>query len=118
VSLIFDSFTPYDKNAKFYSLLVSNFLYAASTPIAPSGAVIKIANTATVKIVLPAATPAARGRAPIAACTVAFGKYAIAQKIRSLTFSFVFTRQTKTPQTLIDKAMNKSNNAAIPAFTA
>ena len=51
----------------------SVFLYNRSIPSAPSGAVVKIAQIATVKIVFPAITPAARGSAPIAACTVALG---------------------------------------------
>ena len=45
----------------------NNFLYVLSIPNAPSGAVIIIASTATDKIILPQASPAARGTEPIAA---------------------------------------------------
>ena len=40
---------------------------------APSGAVIKIAKTATVNTIFPQAHPIAKGTPPIAACTVALG---------------------------------------------
>ena len=53
---------------------IKAFLYVRSMPMAPKGAVIRIAITATVKMVLPAATPAVSGIAPIAACTVALGR--------------------------------------------
>ena len=52
-------------------------------PNAPNGAVITIAITATDKTIFPHERPAAKGTDPIAACTVAFGKYAITQNIRS-----------------------------------
>ncbi len=43
-------------------------------PMAPKGAEIRIATTAVVSMMLPAATPAASGKAPMAAWTVALGK--------------------------------------------
>ena len=78
----------------------NNFLYVLSIPNAPSGAVIIIASTATDKIILPQASPAARGTEPIAAWTVAFGRYAITQNILSFILSLVFIVHIKTPAVL------------------
>ena len=64
---------------------------------APNGAVIKIANTATVNTILPQESPMERGMEPMAACTVAFGIYANMQKRRSRICNFVPNRQTNTP---------------------
>ena len=45
-----------------------------SIPTAPSGAVMRMDNTATVSTKLPQGSPIAKGIPPIAACTVAFGR--------------------------------------------
>lgn len=50
---------------------------------APRGAVTKIDKTATVNTIFPHGNPIESGIAPIAACTVAFGVYAIIQNMRS-----------------------------------
>ena len=50
-----------------------SLLYVASMPNAPRGAVIRIARTATVRIMLPEGRPIAKGMEPIAAWTVALG---------------------------------------------
>ena len=57
-----------------------------------------IAHTAIVRTVLPQASPIASGTEPIAACTVAFGRYAITQKALSFADRFVFTVQSSTPK--------------------
>lgn len=54
--------------------------------MAPKGAVIKIATTATDKTICPQGNPSASGTEPMAACTVAFGMYAIIQNSRSFRF--------------------------------
>lgn len=85
------------KEFKFYFCFGSSFLYKLSTPIAPNGAVSKIDTTATVRTISPHANPIVNGIVPIAACTVAFGVYAIAQNSRSFEFNFVFVSDSKTP---------------------
>ena len=49
-----------------------------------------IAITATDSTIFPHASPEAKGTEPIAACTVAFGRYAITQKARSFHERLVF----------------------------
>ena len=85
-------------------------------PIAPSGAVIRMATTATERTICPHESPIAIGTEPIAACTVALGRYAITQKILSLIFSFVPTRQSHTQTERKMSAKNIIPTAAIPAF--
>lgn len=80
--------------------------------VAPIGAVRMIAKTATLKMMLPASTPAAKGIEPIAAWTVAFGVYAIAEKMRSFAFSFVPETARKTA------TIRKTNAAKIRATAA
>lgn len=48
--------------------------YVASMPIAPSGAVIRMASTATASTICPQGRPRASGTEPMAACTVALGR--------------------------------------------
>ena len=55
-----------------------------------------IAITATDSTIFPHASPEAKGTEPIAACTVAFGRYAITQKARSFHDRFVFATQSNT----------------------
>ena len=64
---------------------------------APSGAVSKIAVTATANTILPQDNPIANGTPPIAACTVAFGIYAIMQNILSFIVSLVLIKHKNTP---------------------
>ncbi len=54
-------------------------------------------STATDKTIFPQDRPKDRGTDPIAACTVAFGIYAIIQYIFSFIFSGVPTKQSITP---------------------
>ena len=83
--------------------------------IAPTGAVIKIAKTATVNTIFPHANPIESGIPPIAACTVAFGVYAIMQNILSFIFSFVFNKQQNTPIIRKINTPKIKTTAAIPA---
>ena len=59
-----------------------------------------MASTAIASIVSPAATPAATGIAPIAACTVAFGMYAAMQNTFSFRLRSVLLRESRTPRLL------------------
>ena len=83
-------------------------------PKAPSGAVIIIAITATESTIFPHGNPAAKGTEPIAACTVAFGRYAITQKALSFADRFVFTVQS-TPKDRKISATKIIATAASPA---
>ena len=67
---------------------------------APSGAVIIIANTATVSTVLPHASHIDNGTPPIAAWTVALGVYACIQNTLSFSFSLVPAIHKATPAIL------------------
>ena len=67
----------------YYSCLFNSLRYVTSIPIAPSGAVIRIARTATERTICPQESPIAIGTEPIAAWTVAFGRYAITVNRRS-----------------------------------
>ena len=71
-----------------------------------------IAITATDSTIFPHASPEAKGTEPIAACTVAFGRYAITQKARSFHDRFVFATQSNTPH------VRKSNASKIMAIAA
>ena len=82
-------------------------------PNAPKGAVSKIAVTATVNIVLPHDKPIARGTPPIAACTVAFGVYAIMQNILSFIVSFVLIRHKNTPA-ILNTSTHKIKTIDVP----
>ena len=82
----------------------NNFLYRLSMQIAPNGAVMRIDNTATVNTVCPQANPIVKGIAPIAACTVALGVYAIMQNSFSCLVSLVFINDIATPNILKIKA--------------
>ena len=64
---------------------------------------------------MPHGSPAANGTEPIAACTVAFGRYAITQKTRSFTERSVFTVQSSTPKDLKINAIKIIATAANPA---
>ena len=90
-------------------------------PIAPDGINLELTLdecrpsveiTATVSTRLPQGNPMERGMVPMAACTVAFGVYAIMQNNRSLPFSGVASRDRKTP------AMRNTNAAATSRMTA
>ena len=59
-----------------------------------------------------------RGRAPIAACTVALGIYANIQKNRSFRFNFVLIKDNDTPNSLNNKAPIANRTAGIPADKA
>ena len=74
----------------------NNFLYVCSIINAPNGAVIKMDKTATVNTICPHPSPAAKGTDPIAACTVAFGQYAIIQNNLSVLLNDVFNKQIDT----------------------
>ena len=94
----------------------SKCLYVLSIPSAPIGAVITIAITATDSTSVPQESPAARGTDPIAACTVAFGRYAIIQNTRSFHVSFVPSMQMQTPTARNSKAAPIIKSAITPAF--
>ena len=66
-------------------------------PKAPSGAVMIIARTATDSTILPQGRPIASGTEPIAAWTVALGRYAIIQNSRSFKFRGVCSIHRNTP---------------------
>lgn len=85
---------------------------------APSGAVIKIAATAVVKTILPQDNPIAKGMPPIAACTVALGRYAIMQNILSFIVSSVFNRHKNTPIILNTRTPKINTTDEMPADTA
>ena len=84
-------------------------------PIAPSGAVSKMASTATESTRFPQGRPIASGVAPIAACTVALGKYAITQNSRSFFVSFVPATQRHTPTERMTSASAISPEEALEA---
>ena len=84
-------------------------------PIAPRGAVIRIASTATESTIFPQGRPRDIGTEPIAACTVAFGIYAVTQKSYSLRVSFVPRRHIHTPTALKISAPKIRSTAATPA---
>ena len=84
-------------------------------PIAPSGAVSKMASTATESTRFPQGRPIASGVAPIAACTVALGRYAITQNSRSFFVSFVPATQRHTPIERMTSASAMSSTAPAPA---
>lgn len=75
-------------------------------PSAPIGAVMRIARTATERTSCPQGSPIASGTEPIAACTVAFGRYAIIQKRRSFRLKGVPIRQIATPAARKRRAIN------------
>ena len=66
-------------------------------PRAPSGAVTRIPTTATESTIGPQDKPIAKGTEPIAACTVAFGKYAMMLKSRYRWESDVPETEKTTP---------------------
>lgn len=84
--------------------------------IDPRGAVIIIPKTATDKTISPQGRPIESGTEPIAACTVAFGRYEIIQNIFSLNFKFVPIKQKYTPIDLIAKVKRIRNIAPKPIF--
>ena len=86
-------------------------------PIAPSGAVTIIASTATESTICPQASPAAKGTEPMAACTVALGRYAMTQKMRSFHVRFVFMVQKSTPAALKTRAARIMSKAGSPALS-
>lgn len=53
---------------------IKSFLQLLSIPIAPNGAVINMASTATDSTIFPQGRPSDSGTGPKAACTVAFGR--------------------------------------------
>ena len=72
----------------------------------------------TVSTVCPQANPIVNGIAPIAACTVAFGVYAIMQNSFSCLVSVVFIKDIATPSILKAKAPITSKTANMPAVIA
>ena len=86
-----------------------------SIPNAPNGAVMIIAITATERTIFPHGSPAANGTEPIAACTVAFGRYAITQKALSFKVRLVYTVQSHTPN---DRKINAAKIMATAASPA
>ena len=74
-----------------------------------------MASTATDSMILPEGSPAASGTEPIAACTVAFGRYAITQNNLSLALKGVLIRHISTPAVLNKSAVIIITTAAIPA---
>ena len=84
-------------------------------PMAPSGAVIKIASTATESTIWPQGSPIASGVAPMAACTVALGRYAITQNRRSIFVSPVPATQSVTPTERTASASRINSTAPAPA---
>ena len=78
---------------------------------------IKIPTTATESTIGPQVNPKDRGIEPIAACTVAFGRYAMMQNKRSFTVSCVPKRQIETPIALNTSAIEIMTIAASPAPT-
>ena len=74
-----------------------------------------MAITATDKTMFPHSSPAASGTEPTAACTVAFGRYAITQNNLSCHVNIVFVMHSKTPQDLKSSAVRIINTAIIPA---
>ncbi len=79
---------------------------------------ISIDNTATVSTIWPQGSPIARGIAPMAACTVAFGVYAIMQNSFSFLFSGVLIRDKRTPAILKSSAPSTNTIELIPADMA
>lgn len=80
-----------------HSVQIFTFLTKESIKKAPIGAVINMASTNTVSIISPAGKPNDSGTEPTAACTVAFGKYAIIQNYFSFNVNLVLDRERKTP---------------------
>ena len=74
-----------------------------------------IPSTDTDSTMFPQGSPIARGTEPIAACTVAFGRYAITQKSRSFAVSFVPARHMSTPTERNTSAANIIITAGMPA---
>ena len=83
---------------------------------APSGAVRTIASTATVSTISPQAKPNARGIPPIAACTVAFGVYAIIVNNLSFLLRLVPNKHTNTPSILKNSAPTMTIIALMPTL--
>ena len=92
--------------------LPSSFRLETSVRNAPRGAVKRMAATAAVRTIFPQDSPMESGTEPMAACTVAFGVYAIMQKSRSFFVSLVPARLKNTP------AIRKSRAPKIAATTA
>ena len=84
-------------------------------PIAPRGAVIRIAITATESTIFPQGRPRDIGTEPIADCTVAFGIHALTLKSLSLRVSFLPIRHLHTPTALKISAPKIRSTAATPA---
>ena len=84
-------------------------------PNTPIGVVNKIDNTATAKIILPSLIPNANGIPASAACTVAFGRYAIIQKIRSLIVKFENAVDKNTANALKNNPIIIAINPLTPA---
>ena len=76
-----------------------------------------IASTATESTICPQASPAAKGTEPMAAWTVALGRYAMTQKMRSFHVRFVFMVQKRTPAALKTSAARIMSKAGSPAFS-
>ena len=87
-------------------------------PKAPRGAVIKMANTDIVKMSSPAGSPIARGTQPIAAWTVAFGRYAIKVKVFSFESKSVPIKLSQVPIIRIPKAKRITRIGKKPAEKA
>ena len=94
----------------------NNFLYKCSIAKAPIGAVNTIDNTAMVNTRLPQLNPNANGIPPIAACTVAFGVYAIIVNILSFQFKLVLISEIPTPIILNNKTSKIRIIPKKPAF--
>ena len=76
-----------------------------------------IASTATESTICPQASPAAKGTEPMAAWTVALGRYAMTQKMRSFHVRFVFMVQKRTPADRKSTRLNSShaNESRMPS---
>ena len=78
-------------------------------------AVNKIPITETDNISLPTGSPALRATPPMAACSVAFGRYDITTYSFSFLFKLVFVIDKSTPKDLKIKVMMIRKIAFIPA---
>ena len=84
---------------------------------APRGAVTTIESTATERMREPDDSPIASGTPPMAACTVALGRYEKTVKRRSFRFRAVPERERMTPSDLTDREKARRRIAGIPALS-
>ena len=91
-------------------------MYEISIKNAPSGAVINIDSTAIDNTNEPQESPTPRGIPPIAACTVALGKYANIVNSLSFLLSGVNSSANSTPIDLINSEINSRSIAEYHAF--